>query len=210
MICAFVSTAVAWAQQAVLKTSCTVPCTVPPVKNTGDGARAALACQWLDQTKVKNVLAALGDYTVATESPKKAAEHALDELVKTDHSPEELYKAAQALPGFLKILAEANTRNTKAMTPGDKEKLFDLAQTLIDTIFDNGNGAGSIRQINAAFTQKPGYVALYQLLIAYPQGKGDETYVCNLETLRAAFEVNPDTLAKLVAEKVTGSQGAQE
>lgn len=178
-----------------------------------DGTKAALACEWLEPSSVEDVLNALRYYTMPIEgdemlSPHEADMRAWHDLVKKHPEYKQLYKAAQALPGFLKTLAEANTRKTKAMTPAQKGTLFEDANNLIKKIYDGGQGAGVIADINSAFAQKPGYTALYELLKAYPGG--GPTYVKDLETLRAAFEIDSKYLGGLVAECATGAPAEQK
>jgi hypothetical protein len=200
------------------------PCPPEPPTDVVTGTKKALACEWINPDAVQDAMTALEFYTIPKEGfadPRKAAQKALDALIEGDPCDEDLYRAAQGEPdaqdqpkaqgqsAFLDALAKANTLNKKKTA--DEDQLFTDAGKLIDEIFNMSPGKRDLVKIHDSFTRKDNYVALFQLLKAYPGYKaGDETanqkYACNLEILRAAFEMNTDRLATLVSEKISTSK----
>jgi hypothetical protein len=155
-----------------------------------------------------------------------AAKLALGELIAGATCNNDLYQAAQGqpdahgqpdaqgIPAILDMLASANTINTKkpaneAALFKETDERFKQAEALIAEIFKLPTGKQALAKINASFGRKDNYVALFQLLDAYPTlganaSDDDKTkYVKNLEILRAAYSLKSDRLASLVAGKVS-------
>lgn len=196
---------------------------VPPAKppdNIEDETKTALANEWTQPDGVKHVLEALKLLTSSSPDPFKLNLEVLSELKlggRNNEDLEDLYRAAmgvpdrdgrptvQGLPNFLDILAKANTLKKK---PADEDGLFASTQTIIDAIFGTGPGKLGLVKINDSFGRKENYVALFQLLDAYPKPNDecDQNCANDLEKLRAAFEMNTDRLAKQVAAKITASK----
>lgn len=191
-------------------------------QNISELTKAALACEWIDPNGKQHTLNALRYLTVPT--PKKRASHslnteeaadqALSELIEGAPGNEDLYRAAlgepdkdgrptaQGLAAFLDMLAKANTLNKQK--PQDEDCLFNDAQARIEQIFASGDGKQALVKINDSFNSKDNYVALYYLLEKC-------STACNggfkdLEILRAAFEMNTDHLASLVAQQISPSK----
>jgi hypothetical protein len=203
-----------------------VPDPEPP-DNIGDGTRVALVCEWIDENAVDHMLRALELLTTSLPAPDLGL-RVLTALRDGDQYPfdQDVYIAALGNPdangtrapglaNFLDILAKANNLSK----PIDESDLFSCSgptfyctQELIDEIFDARNvdntGPLAIAKINESFGRKDNYLALYQLLCAYVQTARDagETnavnYPARLQNLRAAFQINPDRLAKQVAAKI--------
>ena len=113
------------------------PCPPPAAKDIADGAKSALACEWLDPKAVVHALKALQLYTTPVRKTpggefldsREAAKQALQELIAGDPGHEDLYRGAQGEPdnegqpeaagesNFLDTLAKANTLMTKAQSP---------------------------------------------------------------------------------------------
>jgi hypothetical protein len=190
------------------------PPEVQPPDNIADGAKAALACEWIDPENVHHVLAAFHKLTTAplTASPTAV----IQELEAGDPYPADkgFYAAAmgtpdardlvsaQGFPDFVDTLAKANTLKMKA--PDDEDALFDSTQKIIRIIFLTEAGKLSLVQINDCFQRKNNYIALRLLLEAYPAS--EVGYAQALERLRAAFAMNTDKLAKQVAGKITAAK----
>jgi hypothetical protein len=203
-------------------------CPPPPPPNIHDGTKAALACEWISADGVLHNLKALEDYAVGDGIPDApaAAAQALCELISGDPTDEDLYRAAQGLPDatcppngspgqsgelssqglpdFLDLLEKANILNKKA--PADEDQLFSDADTVIGEIFNNPSGKQELSRIHDLFSQKKTHVALFRLLKAYPfvdSGAANRVaYALKLQILRAAYEMNADHLATLVAGKI--------
>jgi hypothetical protein len=204
--------------------------------NIADGAKSALACEWLDPNGVGHTLKALELYATNTTNqavdPREAAKQALHELAAgapaatgAVASYEELYNAAQGKPDsqgqpsaqgltdFLKMLAEANTlkKSDTETASAYQSRLLAAAKSAIEPIFSAKDGKQTIAAIKASFDRPSNYMALYQLLNAYPTCKDtqagpardacDQTYVHALETLRAAYQASVSDLASLVSDK---------
>lgn len=188
-------------------------------KNIANSTKEALASEWRKPDEVGHVLKALMLLTSSSLTPSKVNLEVLHELAAGDPSSKDLYRAAmgapddsgqptvQGLPDILETLAKANTLSMKK--PEDEDGLFGTVDSLLDTIFEADHGKVALIIINHSFGRKDNYVALYQLLNAFPRWKEDaddtakDSYVKNLEFFRAAFEMNADRLAKLVASKIT-------
>jgi hypothetical protein len=135
--------------------------------------------------------------------------------------------------GFAKLVdLVANSNNLHLKAPEDEHGLFDCTKKLVNIIFENKstptpllgkprkNGAKpdeiagpvALARIYSSFNGKANYAALYQLLDAFPKPKDNGTqvdkdnYAKGLEKLRAAFEMNTDSLASQVAAKIPVSK----
>jgi hypothetical protein len=197
--------------------------------NVADGTKAALACEWLDPNGVEHVLRAFQLLASSVPSPDIAL-RVLQELEKGDPDSNDraFYRAAlgdpdengpkqQGLPKFLDILAKANSLKKKS--PKDVGPVFNSTEALIDEIFtkpatsttktqtkqeeklEELAGPVALAIINDSFSRKDNYVALYQLLAAYPKDK--KNYTANLETFRTAFELDASSLAKQISAKIS-------
>lgn len=192
-------------------------------KNVDAGAKAALACEWIEPAAVGRVLEALRYYTIPVDAgvlldPTTAKTNALRDLIQGDPTFTGLYTAAlgdpdtngrpqaQGLPDFLDDISEANTLNEKK--PDNEDLLLEDAGQRIDEIFATPTGMQDLMKVNDSFSHDK-HVALYQLLKAYPGYNGDpsapatQDYACRLEVLRAAYQMSSDRLAKLVADKIS-------
>jgi hypothetical protein len=188
-----------------------------PPDNIADGTKAALACEWIDPEGVVSVLAA---FHLLTTAPRTASPKALlRKLDEGDPYPvdRDFYSAAigvpdekdqltgQGLADFVDILAKANTLKKKA--PDDEDALFASTKAIIQLIFCTETGKLNLVRVNDSFQRKNNYIALRQLLEAYPADKNDRvSYARILELLRAAFEMNTDKLAKQVSGKITAAK----
>jgi hypothetical protein len=189
---------------------------------TSGSVAPSLGCQVLDELRLVNP-----DHS-RREDPCKAA-------MSDPDRRQGLYQAAmgdpdesgQGLSTFVDTLAKANTLHLKK--PRDEVVLFGCTEKLIDIIFNNNSkltpflgetkknrpeservaGPVVLTRINRSFSGKDNNVALYQLLDAYPKPSNDterQIYTRNLEKLRAAFEMDTDSLAKQVAAKITAQK----
>jgi hypothetical protein len=192
--------------------------------NIADGTKSALVREWLDPKGVDHALRAFQLLAISVPSPDVALE-VLNQLDAGDSNPVDqgFYLAAMGnpgkdgprnpgLPNFLDILAKAN--NLHKEMPKDAGQVFGCTEELIDNIFtkpgtltpeqevklENFPGPAVLAIINDSFSRKDNYVALYQLLDAYPENT--QNYGDNLEIFRAAFEMDADSLAKQVAAKI--------
>jgi len=177
--------------------------------NIEDGAKAALACEWIDKEKAEDVLDAFRLLTTGPQ-PADLVKKVLHDLEQGSLYPYDqgLYTAAmgdpdqfgqptaQGLPNFLDILAKANTLKKKK--PDDEDALFGSTETIVGDIFETESGKIALVRIHDLFTQKNNYVALYELLKTAWVDHDEK----DLEQLRAAFEMNSDKLAKQVAAKI--------
>jgi hypothetical protein len=229
IFCASVSARLVSAQDAGNSPKPAAPCS-PDAKAAEDIATAtkqALACEWIDPQAVQHTLKALQFYTTPTRKkdrctpadPKKkedpeqflsvneAAKEALCELIAGAPADKDLYTAAQGdseNPGrsdFLDSLARANTLKLKA--PADEDDLFGKAQKLIGEIYFSAGGKLALVKIHSSFVGANNYLALFRLLNAYPIDADKKKYAGNLELLRAAFAMNTDHLALLVAGTIS-------
>jgi hypothetical protein len=197
--------------------------------NLADGTKAALACEWLDPKGVDHVLRAFQLLASSGPSPDIAL-RVLEQLEKGDPDSNDraFYTAAmgdpdkngpkqQGLPKFLDILAKANSLHKQS--PKDAGPVFNSTEALIDEIFtkpatstpnaqpkqeekfEELAGPVVLTIINDSFTRKDNYVALYQLLAAYPRDK--KNYTANLEIFRTAFEMDANSLAKQISAKIS-------
>jgi len=187
------------------------PCPPPPPSDVSSGFKAAIACEWRTPAAVPHMRHALKDYMDDGATNVKMA---LNELLLGDERTEtkDLYRAAfgvpdtdgqptaQGLPDVLQTMATANTLNTQSMTDHQKDLLFDKTSGLIRRIFDDHehNGTQALAGINSLFHRSDYFRALYKLLSALPTGTHPSSYIDDLETLRAAFEIDPHRLAKAV------------
>lgn len=173
----------------------------------------ALATEWKAPASTLNCLRALGIYTTYTLpgstvplSPPDVAAAALKELLLGVPAADlptitDLYKVAQEHADFLDMLANANTLKTQ---PEQEEALFAIAGGLIKTIYDTTpDGKQNLAAVQASSAQKNYYLAIYQLLKAYP---ADKAYADNLEILRACYKKNADRLFKLVSDRILGAK----
>ena len=141
---------------------------------------------------------------------------------------------SQGLPSFLDTLAKANTLDL-SQTRAHMD-LFEATQSLLNRFLECGSvptpplgggqenlgeprrgpGTGLLARVYGSFSIGETNVALYQLLDAYPKPKsttGDpsakqakQDYANALNTFRAAFAADAETLAKQVAAKITAQK----
>jgi hypothetical protein len=163
--------------------------------------------------------------------PPAAAKQALCELLEGNANNEDLYCAAQGLThvecgsekvkrclsgatqpdsqglsAFLEILATANN-NPKPVDQDQEDQLFKHARDAIKKIFSDKEGKQHLAKIQDSFGKKDNNVGLFQLLDALPYNPKDvHTYACDLETLRAAYEMNVERLASLIAAKTSSKK----
>jgi hypothetical protein len=199
------------------KESDKITCPFTPKGDVTDDTKAALACEWIDPKGVSDALQALGLLTTPTPkdgckptntedcflTPHEAAKAALCKLIEGAPGNSDLYTADKDDPDLLDNLAKANTLGLKA--PDDEDGLFKKAGTLVDAIYSQPGGKQALAKVNESFVRKDNHVALFRLLDAYKPAD-PKTLPTDLEILRAAFEMNTDRLAKLVANKKSAAK----
>ena len=166
----------------------------------------ALAEEWKTPATTLNCLTALRLYTTYTVkegdvflSPADATKAALKELLKDplDKDREDLYTVAQKQPEFLDWLARANGLET-----AQEDTLFGNVEKLIGTIYGSPKGKQALAAVQESSAQKNNYLAIFQLLDAYPKNTSSDQYANSLETIRACYKMKSDRLFKLVADKI--------
>jgi hypothetical protein len=199
-------------------------------QSLADRTKAALAQEWIVPNGAEQLLKALKLLTAGSDlpsqphskSPNEVNLEVLADLTKADPKDEQLYRAAMGDLGrdgepldpppvsLLDALAKANNLTKPDDDDGKslyKTNLFGCTQKLIDSL-----SPPHLVQINYSFAANNGqsYVALYQLLQAYPTDENPDadvpSYLYALEVMRAAFEDDTPRLAKKIAAKISATK----